>query len=330
MSQVKRIAIIGLGSIGRRHLRVLHKLRPDIEVLLVRSGKGAPCSEEALAMGSVSSLDEAIDAGIDAAIISSPAPNHVEQAQKLASVGKHIFVEKPLSVTYEEASPLVGSLKSSEGKALIGYVLRYSPAANHFRKAIAEYKLGKLLFAAIECGSYLPDWRPDQDYRVTASAARATGGGVLLELSHEIDYANWFFGPFTCVQASLHNSGTLDVDVEDIAHLTLLTHSGFPVFINLDFCRRVSHRSCTLHGAEGTLSWDALAHSVTLSAPSGDTHVSSFDVERDDLYKAQLLHFLTCIEGGEAPQVSLDDGLSTLKIIDAARQSAMSGRVVTL
>ena len=109
---------------------------------------------------------------------------------------------------------------------------------NYLRKNVNSNKLGSFLFSKINCSSYLPDWRPSQDYRRTVSSSSSYGGGVLLELSHEIDYANWFFGPFLKVQAVLKNTGTLEIDVEDIADLVLTNKNGMNVQIHLDFCSR--------------------------------------------------------------------------------------------
>ena len=113
--------------------------------------------------------------------------------------------------------------------------MRHSEIAKLFKNNVKSNKLGTSLFSKINCSSYLPDWRPMQDYRRTVSSSSSYGGGVLLELSHEIDYANWFFGPFLNVQAFLRNTGTLEIDVEDVADLVLTNKNGMNVQIHLDF-----------------------------------------------------------------------------------------------
>ncbi|EGV27982.1 oxidoreductase domain protein [Thiorhodococcus drewsii AZ1] len=328
--KVKRVAIVGLGSIGRRHLRLLKQLRPEIEMILVRSGKGGRWPEESLAKASVTSVDEALTMDVDAAIISSPAPFHVPQAIKLLSAGIPTLIEKPVSHNMDGVHALKGLAEKTQAPVLVGYVIRYSLGARYFYEMARGSRIGEPIAVNIICGSYLPDWRPEQDYRTTASARAELGGGALLELSHEIDYANWFFGPFQNIGAVLRNTGTLDIDVEDIAELTLRSQSKLPVSIHLDFCRRDAIRQCTLHGSEGTLTWDGIENTVGWKPEFGQTEQWSFNIERDAMFRMQLTHFLACIEQGEAPNVTLDDGIAALTLVEAAKQSHREGKIIDL
>ena len=191
--QLNRIAIVGLGSIGKRHLRLIKEIRPNIEVTLIRSGVGPSSPEEDMVERVVFSIDEALKYGIDAAIISSPAPFHVEQSIRLLKAGVHLLIEKPLSDRLDNLDNLVRVANESNTKVMVGYVLRYDPAAIEFKKMIESDEIGALMHINIECGSYLPDWRPGHDYKKTVSALSNLGGGVLNELSHELDYFHWFF-----------------------------------------------------------------------------------------------------------------------------------------
>ncbi len=107
------------------------------------------------------------------------------------------------------------------------------------------------------------------------------GGGVLLELSHEIDYANWFFGPFVSVKAFLQYSGILDIEVEDSAEIVLINKSGLPVSIHLDFYSKVPKRFCTVKTACGELTWDSLAQSVGFTNEKGIIEEKTFFQEKD-------------------------------------------------
>ncbi len=328
--EARRFAIVGLGSIGRRHLRLLKQLRPEIDVILVRSGQGMRWPEDALATDSVTSVDEVLTMDVDAAIISSPAPFHVSQATKLLRAGIPTLIEKPLSHNMDAVQALKGLAEQSQAPVLVGYVLRYSMGARCFHEMVNGGRVGEHIAANIECGSYLPDWRPEQDYRTSASARAELGGGVLLELSHELDYANWFFGPFQNIESILSNSGTLDIDVEDTADLTLCPQSKFPVSIHLDFCRRDATRRCTLHGSEGALTWDGIENTVSWKPMFGQTEHWFFNVERDAMFRTQITHFLACVEQGEAPKVTLDDGIAALILVEAAKKSHREGKIINL
>lgn len=327
---IKRVALVGLGSIGRRHLRLLKALRPEVEVTLVRSGHGKIWPEVALSRESVSSINEAIAKDIDAAIISSPAPYHVKQAMQFLEVGIPLLIEKPLSHNMDDIQELKDTSDRLGTPILVGYVLRHSADLCCFGEILSKNALGQMIGATIECSSYLPDWRPEQDYRMTASAREDLGGGVLLELSHELDYANWLFGPFKSVEAKLINSGAFDIGVEDNADLILTSKSGLTTSIHLDFCRPNVIRQCTLEGLEGSLSWDGIANNVCLQHESGETRFWPFTIDRDAMFREQLRHFLSCIEQDELPKVTLDDGIAVMTLIEAARRSSQENRAVNL
>jgi predicted dehydrogenase len=317
---INHIAIVGVGSIGCRHLKILRDLRPDIEITLVRSGIGKLYDEISLANRVVSSLEEAIALNIQAAIISSPASKHIEQALVLADAGIHLLVEKPISHDSKNLKELQNLVIEKKIVFLIGYIFRYEPAANKFSNLLKQEATGQILHARIESGSYLPDWRPNQNYLDTVSANKEMGGGALLELSHEIDYANWFFNIDSVFSAYLYNSGTLGVDVEESADLVVVSKQNFPVSIHLDFCRSTSFRKCRVFGTDGDIEWDALNKKVTLYPKSGDSIKYSFEYDRDDLYQKQLIHFFDCIENNTKPIIKIQDSIKVMEIIENAKK----------
>lgn len=325
--KVSHIALIGLGSIGRRHIRILKELRPEFEITLVRSGKGPAWPEQKLAQRVVMTSAEAIKAGAQAAIVCSPAPFHVNQAQEWLNEGRPLLIEKPLSHNTAGLSDLAALAEAHKVPVLVGYVLRYDFAAQYFHDWLQSQKIGKLLYARIDCGSYLPEWRPEQDYRKSASASMALGGGVLLELSHEIDYANWFFGPFVDLQACLQHSDTLEIDTEDGADLLLHNRNGLPVSLHLDFYRRVPIRECRVQTTKGELAWNCLTQLVRWTDDTGQVTEKNFQQERDDLFRRQLEHFFDCLENQTVPRVTLKDGIDVIQIIDKARVSDYQHRI---
>jgi predicted dehydrogenase len=328
--RVNRLAIIGLGSIGRRHLRLVSEIRPDIEIIVVRSGHGYSCREEKEATKIVYSINEAIQEGIQAAIISSPTTLHLKQSLELAKNGVHLLIEKPLSHTLDKVDELLKVIIENRVVAMVGYVLRYDPGAIKFKDWLSNKLKGRILHARIECGSYLPDWRPDQDYRKTVSASHELGGGVLLELSHELDYLHWFFGRPTDVQAKMKNSETLDINVEDQADLILTSSEGYPITLQLDFNRRNPKRICSVLTTEGELTWDAIEKNVICRMINNEPVIYKYSNERNYIYRKQIELFLDCIEKDIDPKVSIYDGAEVMRLIDAARYSDEKGCKITL
>lgn len=321
MAPPRRILVCGLGSIGRRHLRLLHELDPSLELAACRSGQGPDCPEEDLLVARFGSLAKALAWQPDAAIVASPAPLHCAQAVELAAAGVALLIEKPLG-TGEEPQAAWLPLQSAAEKALpilVGYVLRHDPAWPVLQAWLASERIGTLMSAHGRCGSWLPDWRPGSDYRLGVSARRELGGGVLLELSHDIDLLRSLLGPLIVTAADLSCSGLLEIDVEDRALLLLRTGAGEPVSLQLDFCTRPSVRSLVLRGCEGEIHWDLIKGSLSSVDRHGVEHEEAFSPGGEDRYRRQLKHFLACCRGDAEPLVSVEDGLAVLELVRQAR-----------
>ena len=116
---------------------------------------------------------------------------------------------------------LINICQSKKIALMTAYNLRFQPSLQEFRKQIKQQRIGKILSVRVEVGQYLPNWRPESDYRKGVSAQKKLGGGVLLELSHEIDYISWIFGDYKWVKAHISKQSNLEIDVEDTAYLLL-------------------------------------------------------------------------------------------------------------
>lgn len=326
MALIKRIVIVGYGSIGKKHCAYIRKLRPDIEILLVHSKRSQEINKSVLSSHiSICTIEEAISIGVDGAIIASPAPFHMEQASifRLASIP--LLIEKPISDQAAKVISFLNTLRISDPPILVGYVLRYEASLNKFIKVLNSKTIGNLNGATIECKSYLPTWRSNFDYRNSVSAQKVLGGGVLLELSHEIDYANWIFGPLQLLSSMVENSGKLQIDVEDRAQLNFVSTKGMPIYMNLDFSSETQSRICNVKTSEGQLSWNGLENLVVWTPHNGNQVHWKFSSNKDGMYLAQLEHFFQCIEMGAEPLIHPSDALSTLKIIELARLMSSEG-----
>ena len=327
---IDHLAIIGLGSIGRRHLRLAREFRSELKITAIRSDSVKVVPEENIADNVVYTMNEAIESGIQAAVIATPAVLHLGQVRELVQAGIHILVEKPLSDTMEGVNELIKTQKESGLVGLVGYCFRYDPAALKFRELLNNDKTGQILHVTVDCGSYLPDWRPGENYKKSVSAKNKLGGGVLLELSHELDYIRWFFGAIKNVHASLNTSGTLDIEVEDSADMILESVLGFNIAVHLDFNSRSIRRSCRARCTKGDLVWDAVAQKVNWHPVDNLEEEESLGHDRDYIYREQLQHFFACIEKDQTPVVTLDDGAKVLHIVEAARESSAKSKTVSL
>jgi predicted dehydrogenase len=280
----------------------------------------------------VYSLADALATKPEAALICNPAPFHISTATPLADAGAHIFMEKPVSDSMAGLEHLLETCAHNDLVFFLAYPLRFDLALQAMRDAIAAGEIGRPLLLSAEVGQHLPDWRPQQDYRNGVSARKNLGGGALLELSHELDYVRWLMGDVLSVSARLTKQSNLEIDVEDTVDLILEFKNGAAGTIHLDMVRQPPSRKCVVSGSDGTLEWDGMrATSSIWTARTGEWRdLSSGGADRNDMYMAELKHFLACVAGEGKALTAGTDGKRVLELILAARESSDSGKVVVL
>lgn len=328
---VQSLLIAGLGSIGRRHLALVRKTLPEARITVLRHPASA--SEPVEGAEVVTDMPSALAAGVEAAIIANPASLHLETALPLARAGVHLLIEKPLSHSAEGTEELIATCAETGAVLQVGYCLRFDPSLRAMKKAFDEGRIGRALGFQASVGQHLADWRPDADYRRSVSARAELGGGALLELSHEIDYARWLLGEPTTIAARLGRSGELEIDVEDMADLTLTFTSGVAGTLHLDMLQRPATRTARIFGTNGALTWDGIRHEAWFHPPDGSPPQVLHKGEAgamDGIYRAQLTHFLDCISRRLPPLVGGESGQRAIYVIEGARRASREGRTVTL
>ena len=321
---INRALIVGVGSIGRRHLRILREFCPDLDIRVLRH---SGCAEEIdYSNGCFDSIEDACRFKPDFAIIASPPSEHLFAAKALTHVNTHLLVEKPISHDAEGVDELILLSQERQLRLQVGYNLRFLKTLQCFRENLIDELIGSVYSIQCEVGQYLPDWRPDVDYRQSVSAQKNLGGGVLLELSHELDLLSWIFGNIFSVSAWIGSRGSLDIDVEDSAMLQLKFESHVPAQVTMDFLRRDATRTCTVVGENGTLRWDALRGVVEHFDPRAKSwnEIIRDRPSRDESYLTQLRSFLHSIETGTASDIAAtgEESLDVVQVIDAARRSS--------
>lgn len=326
-SKITRILIVSYGSIGKRHLGIARKIYPNSNIKILRSllSKDVPQKSN----GIFNSVDEAIFFQPDIAIIANPATHHIDIAQKLAENGVNILIEKPISSSSHGVKLLIKTMKKNNLTLLVGYNLRFSESLEFYKEQLEKGMIGKVLSVRCEVGQYLPSWRPDSKYKDSVSARSELGGGVLLELSHELDSFRWIFGEIQWVKSSLSRQSSLDINVEDCAHIILgfePVSDGSQIIgsINLDFIRHDTTRTYTAIGEKGSLKWDAITGEVMLYKSEANewTELVKIRPSSDETYIAEWKNFIDSIQGGAKPKVTGEDGLKVLNAIDAIRKSS--------
>ncbi|HXY99720.1 MAG TPA: Gfo/Idh/MocA family oxidoreductase [Stellaceae bacterium] len=294
--------VVGLGSIGRRHARLLGELGLEVAAVSRRADAAPRC---------YASLGEALARETPGyVVVANETSAHRASLAALAEAGFSgtVLVEKPL---FAEPAPLP---ENRFAGLYVGYNLRFHPLLAELKRLLA---VEPALSAQIYVGQYLPDWRPGRDYRATASATRAAGGGVLRDLSHELDYMRWLFGPCRQVAALSGRSGALDIDSEDVAAL-LLAFERCPVAtLQLNYLDRPGAREIVVNTAHRTLRADLRRGSLHL-----DGEVRLFPAARDDTYLAQ---HRSALGNRREALCTAEEGAAAVALIAAAEQAAASG-----
>lgn len=325
-----RIAVIGCGSIGRRHLLNLRKLGLTDVVAFDPVATAREHVERELGVNSAATLDQLLAKKPVVVLIAAPSSLHCELALEAASRGCHIFVEKPLSHSEEGLERLVAEVDRRHLITMVGCNMRFHPGPARVKALLNAGVIGRPLFARVFGGSYLPHWHPLQDYRRSYSANVTMGGGCILDGIHEIDLAYWYLGEVKSVVALASQLGDLELNrVEDVASLILQHTGGQHSEVHLDYVQRVRIRGCVIVGTEGTISWEWSDHHVRLYRPeAGQWSVEPLpaDWEINDMYMDEMKHFLDAVRFQQSPCNSIKEAARVTHIALAAKQASVQRR----
>lgn len=339
-----KILMVGLGGIGQRHLRNLRTLlgsRAEISAYRVR-GQSAVLTdglqvetgsslEEKFRLRVFHDLDEALNDGPRAVVVCNPSSLHLPVALQAARAGCHLFLEKPVAHCLEGTEALAALVEKNNLQVLVGYQLRFHPCIRHVGSLLRQNAVGGLIGVQAEIGEYLPGWHTYEDYRQMYAARRDLGGGVVLSQIHEMDYLYSFFGLPRSLYAIGGKLSSLEIDVEDTASV-LMDYAGMAVSLHMDYIQRPPCRTLKIIGNEGIL-WADLRQPLVrrYDAHGALCEETVFgDFERNRLFLDEMAHFLACVEGREKPVVSLRDGLQSLRMALAVKESLGSRLPVEL
>jgi predicted dehydrogenase len=327
-----KVLIAGLGSIGRRHLRNLLALG-ERDIRLYRTNQSTLPEEELAGFPVATDLEAALSWRPDAVIVANPTACHLDVAIPAARAGCSILLEKPISHSLEQVGELENAVKNGGGQVLVGYQFRFHPGLVKADQLLADGALGRPLSARAVYAEYLPGMHPWEDYRVSYSARRDLGGGVVLTLCHPLDTLRWLLGEVAAVWAFTGELNDLELGVEDTAEIGLRFTSGVLGGVHLDYNRRPPDHHLEVVGTEGTLRWDNASGALQVYQAGRGEWETTFPpagFERNDLYLAEMDHFLHVARGEAAPRCALEDGRKALALALAAHESQERGALIQI
>lgn len=249
-----RVLIIGLGSIAKKHIAALQEISPEVELFAMRSSHLASEVEGVI---NIFESDNVRNLGLDFIIISNPTSKHKETIESLLHLNLPLFIEKPIFDTLE-GEDLLNSIAQKKIITYVGCNLRFLECLKFAKRSIVDKRINEV---NIYCGSYLPGWRPGQNFRETYSANQEMGGGVHIDLIHEFDYAYWMFGRPKNIRHTTSSRSSLDINAIDYANYLLLFDQ-YNVSIVLNYFRRDAKRTLEVVCDDGTLNVDLLKNEV--------------------------------------------------------------------
>jgi predicted dehydrogenase len=269
----------------------------------------------------------------DAVIVSNPTALHLDVAIPAACRGCHLLIEKPLSHSLERVDELQEAVAQGGGEVLVGFQFRFHPGLQKVKELLGASPpiIGRPLSARAHWGEYLPNWHPWEDYRQAYSARADLGGGVILTLCHPLDYLRWFFGEVQAVWAFAERLGDLQIQVEDTAEIGLRFASGIIASVHLDYHQQPSAHYLEIIGTQGSIRWDNADGTVHVHTPQQQlTFPAPPGFERNDMFLAEMQHFLAVARRMAQPVCTLEDGLQALRLALFARRSATQGHLMLL
>lgn len=300
-----KVLIIGLGSIAKKHIAALKEIDSNIEIYALRSNKNAESFDNVVNIYDISENSK----DFDFAIISNPTSLHASSITSILKLNIPLFIEKPVfeSLEYDDLLNNISKI------GLITYVacnLRFLDSLKFLHDYIQNNPNQRINEVNVYCGSYLPEWRPGTDYRKCYSAIPELGGGVHIDLIHDIDYVYWIFGKPIASNGICRNVSSLDIRAIDYANYQLI-YPGFTASIILNYYRRDYKRKLEVVFENSTWTVDIKSNSIY-----NESGCLIFKGENSPIetYKTQLEYFINSITNGDKPENDVNTAYDILKI----------------
>lgn len=300
------ILVIGLGSIAKKHITALIELKIGFKIYALRSNKNAETEE---GIENIFNLED-VNVVFDFAIISNPTHLHFEYIEKLAQKGIDLFIEKPAIHSLEFADNLLRLIRNGKIKTYVACNMRFHPCITFLKNKIDNETL-RINEVNVYCGSYLPDWRPGKDFRTIYSANASMGGGVHLDLFHELDYITWLFGFPAKSNSLLRSRSSLDIDAIDYANY-LFEYDSFTANIILNYYRKEAKRTVEIVFENEICIVDLIKNVIT--GKNGSIIYENRNFLISNTYFDQMNYFINHLKSNTRPMNSFDESLEVLKI----------------
>ncbi len=300
-----KVLVVGLGSIARKHIEAIRRIDPLVSIYALRSSRNASGEDGVVNIYEIMDIPD----DIDFIIISNPTSCHAPAIDELKHLGKPLFIEKPVFESLSHAG-IIEEIRELGITTYVACNLRFLDSVVFLKKYIEENPGRRINEVDVYCGSYLPEWRPGSDFRKCYSAIPEMGGGVHIDLIHEIDYVYWLFGAPKDVKAICRSVSSLGIRSIDYANYSLV-YPDFVASIILNYYRRDYRRTLEILFDDG--SWIVNLKSNTIHDEKGEV-IFAGEKGFSSTYESQMRYFINLVKSGGKSGNDIDSAYNVLKI----------------
>jgi predicted dehydrogenase len=301
-----KFGIVGYGSIAKKHIQAINSVYTDSTALVIRRSDDESIADlENVKIKVSTNLEDLAD--VDYILITNPTFLHVEVLTRVLKLGKPLFIEKPLADSLTDIEKLIAQVTESKIQTYVACNLRFRSCFNYLKeKLLPNLRINEI---NVYCGSFLPDWRPGTDFRKSYSSNKDMGGGVHLDLVHEMDYCYYLFGKPLQNHGFFSNSSSLNISAVDYAHY-YWKYSNFSIQITLNYFRKDSKRTLEIVADDATYTVDIIENRILKNGASiyqGEKDVSA-------TYKEQIKYFVENVKNQQECFNNIDEAYQVLKL----------------
>lgn len=308
-----KVCFVGLGSIGCRHINnlksIINDRQNDLEIHAFRESNKV-LNEEIKELidreiFKVSDLDD----DYDIVFITNPTNMHYDTINKFILKTKNIFIEKPVfDHSQYDWKQLLNNKINDNGIYYVAAPLRYTKVLESIKRIVNE---NKVYSVRCICSSYLPDWRPNVDYRSIYSAHSDQGGGVSIDCIHELDYLFYLFGfPINSYNIKGQYSH-LEIDSDDLS-IYIFKYDDKLIEVHLDYFGKNKERTVEIYTEKGRYIGDFYRNEIRYP----DGKIESFDTSPNYMYIKELETFLDMINGNSINENSIEHSIEVLRFAE--------------
>ena len=321
-----KAAIIGYGSIGKRHLKNLLQLGIDDIVIVSKHLSSSELNFNGKIIHVVSDINIVIDS-LDIMVISNASNLHLEYLNLAINNKVHAYIEKPIACNINQLNDLSKIASNKELVLAVGTQFRFNKILVKLKKLIDKDFFGRIISVVSSHGEHIADYHPGEDYKSSYTANKKQCGGVLLTQLHHLDYLNWLFGPFSHVYANEIVAQSLEIDVEAVINYSLVSsETKLQVNGHMNYLQRPKSTTLSIIGESATAFWNSDKNTMSLVS-NQEIIEEQIHSERNEMFLMAMNNFIDSIRFSKQPLANIDDGIRSLEIVDCIKKSISSGQV---